>query len=179
MALSVLMLSCSPSSKSQKTPENGSSIAFIEYISISEGKSLNGNTPAGRSIGQPTYKYSDNKIEISQNLGNVDPNSATALFGEKHILKGTSGSGISSILHGVTKTPYSSNGLTIIKIDADKIQVNFNGEKIDLKAGGIWQNITTQLDTINISEKKYIVETTLTQKICFHGIIDRANILLN
>lgn len=170
--LIVLILpACSSKNKMSKSAGAQNEFAFIEFFQTSEGKILQGKVPPGRRIDSPTYSFNkDTRVLQVFRSESFAVDSLVAVLGTGKILKGAAGSGVSSVLIGINKLPFSYSDLEILKIDPKSISIRYKDESITLQIGQEWTKSKTETDTIKLEEVS-IVEILSTTKIQFHGFL--------
>jgi len=171
LLITLILPGCSSKNKMVKSAKNQNQFAFIEFFQTSEGKVLQGKVPPGRRIDSPTYSFNKETRELQVFRSNdfaVD--SLVAVLGTGKILKGAAGGGVSSLLIGVNKLPFSYSDLEILKIDSKSISVRFKNENITLQIGQEWTQPKTETDTVKLQEVS-VVEILSTTRIQFHGFL--------
>lgn len=155
-------------------------VAFIEYQQLFEGKFIEGEIPPGPRIDMPTYSFSaeNGTLEVYRNHGNIDTQNIKAILGTGKTLIGASGSGSSTIALGISQTPFNHGNITITEIFADRVDFTINGKSLSLKAGESWEDKHIKLDTIYL-DSRAIIETTNSQRVVFHGLINKSNLAIN
>jgi len=171
LLIALILPGCSSKNKMAKSEGTQSQFAFIEFFQTSEGKVLQGKVPSGRRIDSPTYSFNKDTRDLQVFRSNdfaVD--SLVAVLGTGKILKGAAGSGVSSLLIGVNKLPFSYSDFEILKIDSKSASVRYKSENITLQIGQEWTQLKTQTDTIKLEEVS-VVEILSTTRIQFHGFL--------
>ncbi len=172
LGLVILLSSCSSKKSATQEFNLNKGFAFVEYYQTSEAKVISGSIPSGRRIDSPTYRYNNENgsVESYRRLS-FNPDTVILVLGTGRILKGAAGSGVSSLLVGVSKLPLSYGELKIIAIGKENLKVEFKGEKITIATSSIWEKTTEYNDTIN--DQSAILRRTITDRISFHGFIPK------
>jgi len=165
----VLLLSCASSSKTGKVQEKNDFIPFVEFYTITEGKTLSGNANPGRRIDGPGYSYDSvsQKLEIyRKNL--TDTLNIKLYLGVGKVLTGTAGLGVSSTIIGVNNLPFTHNDFTITHATKSKVNCLLKGKKFVLIPSQEYSLSETKIDSLPNST---IVQTTTTWKVTFKGFV--------
>lgn len=150
--------------------------AFIEYYQTTDGRIIQGQKLPGKRIDFPTYTFDlESKVIRSRNDLNFSGDTVQVLLGTGKVLKGAAGSGVSSVLIGIKKLPYSYSELEIVAVDSKTMSIKYGGENITLAVGEELKRDITTRDTIHLDEI-VIVEKTVENRIVFHGFIPKSSL---
>ncbi len=175
--MGLILFGCSSKGKLSTTAIPTDQVAFVEFYQTSEGKALKGKAPGGRRIDSPTYSFDPQTQNFQiHRMSSVVVDSVQVLLGTGRILRGAAGSGVSSVLIGANKLPFSYADLEIIKVDPKSIHLKYKDEKITLAVGQDWKVVQSKIDTIQIQEVA-IVETVTTTRIQFYGFHPKSKLV--
>lgn len=151
---------------------------FIEYRIEEDGRVLEGNYPSGPMIDFPTYMYDPHRGEIASRDFPFEINDTLkVVLGKSLALRGTAGGGISSRLYGAYQLPFTTDDITILRIENDgTARVRLRTEVLVIPAGDEWRRSQTRRDTIGTFRDRAVAEFTKTERIVNHGVLEKAKI---
>ena len=157
-------------------------IFFIDHHILATGELISGQYPSAL-IDFPTYRF-DPDTRILQGMEFKIDKKLIAIYGDGISLSGAAGGGISTMLFGIYKLPFTSQGydtpqITIFEISENgTVELEYRKENISLKIGEKWKKIFTKIEEYDQNQQKGSIKLIQTDEIINYGFLDRSKINL-